>query len=510
MLHYLVYVASPRQIELVKKNLNRLRAPNDTSTEDHSFKIVHPYLGDLQLIVNLFTDIGQVSSHLKKNPIDLLIYDDRQGGLDAYLAIHKLESDLAALSQQWGPDFRLPKGRIIVLLEDSDEVATKSFRLGRLNVKDILVAPTNIAKTLRWIARVLKHDEAQRERKIGVACNGGGMEGFLFQAGCLHALNKALKKRSLHDCQVFSGVSSGSIHATVLASGIPTDEVIKSIKGESKKIPPLKSSIIYDFSATEIIKRFIKQAQEWGSLTPSSLGQKAMQFIPTGVLQGKGLKTYIQSTINSYGGLNDFRSLHSQLYIGTTHQDTFEHVIMGAPPWTHVPISDAIRASCAIPPFFTPHKIDNEYYMDGQISSPCDLEILIRGGCNLVFIIDPVVPFISSESGATDNAGGLHNLIQSIKTLINARFRSELSHSIERFPHVDFLVFQPYGECSSVMRGSPLKYKINKRITDLAYRSTLHRLRERYTMYQAKLIKYGFELVSPEELAELENEGSII
>ena len=213
MLHYLVYVASPHQIEHVKKSLDRLHVPKP-GANDQVLRIVHSYLGDLELLVTLLSDISQVSQHLKHNPVDVLIYDERQGGLDAYIAIRKIDEDLAGLAQQWGPDFRFPKGRLIVLLEESDEVAAKSFKLGRLNVKDILVAPTNLAKTLRWIAHVLNTAQEQSEHKVGVACNGGGMEGFLFQAGCIYALSRVLKRRSMHDCQVFSGVSSGSIHAT--------------------------------------------------------------------------------------------------------------------------------------------------------------------------------------------------------------------------------------------------------------------------------------------------------
>lgn len=509
MLHYLVYLASQRQIEQVKKSLSRLHIHKPGSSEN-VLRIVHPFLGDLELVLTLLSDISQLSQHLKHNPVDALVYDERQGGLDAYVAIQKLDEHLNILAQQWGHDFRLPKGRIIVLLEESEEVATKSFKLGRMNVKDILVAPPHFAKTLRWIARVLTTAREQNEHKVGMACNGGGMEGYLFQAGCIYALNKALKRKSLNQCQVYSGVSSGSIHATALAAGIPIEEIVRSIKGKSTRIPHLKSSMIYDFSPREILKRFTRQLQDLTSLSPSNWMNKAMQFIPTGILKGDGLRKYIKITIKKYGVIDDFSALNSELYIGTTHQDTFEHVVMGARPFHHVPISDAIRASCAVPPFFTPHKIEQEYYFDGQISSPCDLELLIKRGCGLILIVDPVIPYATPETGLTENSGGLYNLIQTIKTLINARFRSELAHTVERYPDVDYIVFQPHGVCSTMMRGSPLKYKFNTKITDLAYTGTLQRLRERYEVYSAKLMKYGFELISPEELLKLESEGIVV
>lgn len=508
MLHHLVYLATPRQIDLVKTSLRRLiNIPPVLSVETDILHIVHPFLGDLEINLTLLPSVEDLIQHLKHNPIDALIYDERQGGLDAYIAMQKIDEKLNLFAQQWGHDFRPPKGRVLILLEDSEEVASKSFKLGRLNVKDIHVAPPHFAKTLKWVARILLATRNETEKKVGIACNGGGMEGYLFQAGCIYALNNALKKKKLNDCQVFSGVSSGSIHASALATGIPIEEMVLSIKGKSTRIPKLKSSMIYDFSPTDIIKRFTKQAQDWSSLSPTTWLNKAMQFIPTGILKGEGLRKYITSAFESYSIIDNFSAINSELYIGATHQDTFEHVVMGASPYQHIPISDAIRASCAVTPFFTPHKIDHEYYIDGQISSPCDLELLIKRGCGLIIIVDPIVPFVSEESGHTENSGGLYNLIQTIKTLIYARFRSELAHLIERYPDVDFMVFQPHSECAHMMRGSPLKYKFNPKITDLAYTGTLKRLRERYEVYSAKFMKYGFELLSTDELLDLEEKG---
>lgn len=506
MRRFLLFVGSPKQIEYSRTSLERIEAKSFENLKDF-YLIEHQFLGEIELVVTLLPDINAVTHHLRHWPVDLLIYDERQGALDAVAAIQRMEEDIKNLAQIWGPDFHLPKGRMIVLLEPTEAISSKMFALGRMNVKDVQVASTSLSKTLRWIAQLIVSDWKQHQFKIGAAFNGGATEGFLYQIGCMYALNRALKSGSLYDCHAFSGVSSGSIVATILACGIPLREVILSAKGKSKRLPTMSASRLYDFAAKQIVTRLAKQTLQWQGLSPEKWGEKLLKIFPTGIMKGEWLHKYILRGIEEFGDRNAFSALDCELYVGVTQQDTFEHVILGHPPWTEVPISDAVRASCAIPPFFAPHKVGGQYFVDGQVTGSCNLELLVKRGCSLIFIIDPIIPNSSFEVGMTEKLGGIYSLVQSIKSLFFTRFRAELAHITERFPDVDFLVFQPYEECAEAMKGSPLKYWINDKITDLAYKGTLRRLRERYHVYYAKLYKYGFELRSQEELFELERKG---
>lgn len=505
MRRYLLYVGSLKQIDYSRNSLLRIDAELFNGDKD-AFLIKHSSLGELELVVTLLSDIKMVTNHLRHWPVDLLIYDERLGAMDAIEAIAQMEEDIKNLAQLWGPDFHFPKGRMIVLLEPSQDISGKTFALGRSNVKDVIVAPPTLAKTLRWVARLIGGEEKQHH-KIGAAFSGGAVEGFLYQAGCTYALNRALKQGSLYDCQAYSGVSSGSVISAALAAEVPLHELILSIKGKSTRLPPFSSSLIYDVAGKHILSRIAKQTLEWEGLNPDKIGQKILKSFPTALLKGDRLHSFVLRAISEFNSKNSFVTLENDLFIGTTHQDTFEHVVMGLPPWQDVHISDAVRASCALPPFFAPHKIGGQTFIDGQITGVCNLELLVKRRCNLIFIIDPIIPYSSYEVGMTEKLGGIYTLIQSIKSLLHTRFRSELAHLTERFADVDFLVFQPYDECAEAMRGSPLKYWINTKITDLAYSTTLRRLRERHNVYNAKLSKYGFQLSSPEELYELERHG---
>ncbi|NRA44399.1 MAG: patatin-like phospholipase family protein [Oligoflexales bacterium] len=508
MRYYLLLVASPSQINKAKANLYRLEAEpiNDRSFAE-CFRIEHPSLGALELRLHLLSQLDAVTPHLRQHPVDLLIYDEREGGVDAVEAFAAIKEDVDSLAQLWGPDFHFPLSRAVAILDGGENAAHKTFLLGREHVRDVQVAPRSLAQSLRWITKILTQDHARNEYKVGCAMSGGGMEGFLYQTGCCYALERALSGRSLNECDVYSGISSGSIVSSALAARVPLEEMIKAFLGKSETLPQIKGSILYDVAFAEISRRFMKQTLSWGGSDPHKWAQKAIRSVPTGFFKGDKLKKFIHDTLASYGCDDQFATLENKLFIGATNQDTFEHTVFGTGQWDQVDISEAVRASCSLPPFFTPCKIQNHHFIDGLITRTCNLELVVKNGCNLIFIIDPMRPYASWEPGEVDKKGGVYTLIQTIKTLVNSRFQLALDHITAKYHNVDFLIFQPYEECAKAMAGSPMKYKIRTNLVELAYKGTLQRLRERHSVYLVKLAKYGFELASQRQLLELERIG---
>ena len=124
-----------------------------------------------------------------------------------------------------------------------------------------------------------------------------------------------------------------------------------------------------------------------------------------------------------------------------------------------------------------------------KITRTSNLEKVIDSGCRLVFIIDPLKPFASQVPGSVDKEGGVFSLIQTVKALVYSRFNTTLSHMTERFPDVDFIVFQPDEETMRKMAGSPMRYKIRTEIVELAYKSTLKKLISRYSVLKNEACK---------------------
>ncbi len=510
MKRHLLYVAAPEQIELTKANLTHIRAENvkDASNFAETYVIKHKYMGKMELQLHLLSDLDGITPHLRQSPVDLLIYDERgPGGIDALIAFDRIRDDVTALAELWGPDFLFPLRRAVAILGDTSDAAHRSFLLGRDHVRDVLVAPQHLVTILRWIARLLKSDLKLETEKIGLALSGGGLEGFLFQLGAMHALERAMPGTPVSEFHVFSGVSSGSILAAILANKVPVIETIRAINHSSEILPPLKSTTVFDFATSDIAKRISSHSLRWPSMDPNKWVQRALRSVPTGLFKGDNMRTYFETVIKTFGGDDTFTSLDSELFIGGTDQDTFEHIVFGKEPWTNVKVSEAVRASCALPPFFTPSKIGGRWFIDGQVTRTCNLELPVQRGCRLIFIIDPLKPYATLEPGSVDQQGGVYALIQAVKALVYTRFRSTLKHLTERYPDVDFLVFQPDEEVAQLMSGSPMRYRIRSEIVTHAFNATLRRLRERHHVYQAKLEKYGIELVNQRGILDIERKG---
>lgn len=509
MLHHILYVASPEQAELSRQALMRMRADKSgqVGATGEALVLANPLLEHMTLSIHIISDLDAITPHLRQNPVDLLIYDERRGGTDARAAMAKIRDDVAQFAQHWGPDFIFPMSRVVTILEREQDDAMRAFELGRIHVRNLCVAPKNTAAVLRFLKGVLTHG-VEREARVGMALSGGGLEGFLYQVGVLNALSQALLGRSLNKLDCYSGISSGSICATLMAGGVPTAEVIRALNGRSRVLDPLKSGVLFDFAATDIMRRVMRESVSWAGLDPSKWIAKVLTAVPTGFFKGDELKAYFKHAIEIYGRHDSFDELESELYIGATDQDSFEHVTFGRPPWTSITISEALRASCALPPFFTPAMIQGRRFIDGQVTKTVNLELVVDRGCRLIIIIDPLKPHATMVPGSVDRRGGIYAVIQTIKALVHTRFQQTLTHMTERYPDVDFLVFQPDDELSQLMAGSPMRYRIRTQIVTMAYRHTLRQLRERHHLYSAKLSRFGFELRPQDELKDLEKRPS--
>ncbi|MFW7377696.1 MAG: patatin-like phospholipase family protein [Oligoflexus sp.] len=506
MLQHLLYVVAPSRLEDIKKALSRLRSePVTGPSMTVNYRITHRLLENMVLHVGLLTDIDGITPYLRQHPVDLLIFDERgHDGMEAVEAVRHIHEDVLSLAQLWGPDFNFPMSRIVIVLNKTPDVDSRVFALGRLNVRDVLIEPRNTALMMRWLKDVLYHGIV-RENQVGIALSGGAIEGFLYQIGVMHALQVALTERSIYEVDVISGVSSGSIVGSIIAAKVPVGEVVRMLHEAPSQLPTLKFATIFDLAGMTILRRIAKVSLNIHRLKPKQWLTSTIRSIPTGFFKGDKLENYFHTIMAKHGEGDDFSQIKPRFYVGVTDQDTFEHVTFGKAPFDKVPISAAVRASSALPPLFTPKALDGRYYIDGQVTKSCDLDSVVFDGARLVFVVDPLKPFRSHTVGSSDTQGGFYGIVQMLKALVSTRFEASLKAVSERYPDVDFLIFQPDEECARLLAGSPLRTRMRTEVIESAFKGTLRQLRERHHVYHAKLSRYGFRLKSIEELRSLES-----
>ena len=514
MIQYILYVASEKQKQLSVEAISRLGATKKTEpgSQDTYYELAHKLLAETRLHIFFSSQGESVTGHLRQHPVDLLIYDERNQGTEVITAAKQIRDDVQKLAELWGPDFLFPMSRVVAILAEDKKNDARIFELGRLNLRDVCVAPASTLIVLNWLREVLTR-EVHANDKTGIALSGGGVEGFLYQLGVLYALERALgHKNSLRSgTKVISGVSSGSIAGSLFACKIPIDEVIRSIYRKSEKLPQLTSTSLFDLAGTDILKRILKESTSWAGLSPQKWIDKTLRAIPTGIFKGQALENYFQEVFAAYDIEDSFQAIKDcNLYVGATDQDSYQHVIFGPDRGPKAKITETLRASSALPPIFLPKQIDGRVYFDGQVTKTVSLEPLVEQGCRLILIINPLKPQASQIAGNASEQGGAFVITQTVKALISTRFSLTLNHITERYPDIDFIVFEPDEECAEIMSGSPMKYRIRTQLIQLSYRNTLRRLRDRHRVYFSKFAKYGFHLAPMDQLKKLEaSEGSV-
>jgi predicted acylesterase/phospholipase RssA len=308
---------------------------------------------------------------------------------------------------------------------------------------------------------------------------GGGIEGLLYEVGVLRAVDHFLQDRKLVDLDMFFGISAGAVIGALLANGLSPSEIADGLRHGTPRLEKMQRRDIFDPNVGELGERLVNVVRDvfgWGgdARNPISALYRAL---PTGAFAGDALRNYLQRQLSKPHMSDHFDDLRRPLYVGATDQDTSEAVVFGDVGWRDVPVHKAVRASCALTPFFRPEKIGGRFYIDGAFSRTTNMRVAVKHGASLVLMVDPLVPIYSEVAGYVHRRGGLFSTMQGLKALINGRFDKAVGAIREMYPDVAFHLFRPEGDEMRVLSGSPMKFLYRQEIEELAYQRTLRKIR---------------------------------
>ncbi len=274
------------------------------------------------------------------------------------------------------------------------------------------------------------------------------MIGNAYLTGVLEAIRR-VSGWDAGDAEVVVGPSAGSVNGAMLASGLPPWAMYGHATGDEIDAP----HEVADPRLAQLLERFAEHSdREWTDrLYPLARGvPRPLLSSPAAILRGVSrpwstpLATFVCGLLGE--GLFSTRVIGEiikllcpdawpdrRFWAVTVDLETSRRVVFGrdgAPPTT---LSRAVRASCAIPAFFSPVRIDGHRYVDGGVWSVSNLDLVASEDLDLVVCVNPMSGLEGrSFEGPVDRFTGMvHRLEQGSRARLSGRIDTERSR-VER------------------------------------------------------------------------------
>ena len=345
---------------------------------------------------------------------------------------------------------------------------------------------------------------------IALALAGGGPLGAVYEVGALAALHEALPTLDFTKLHSYVGVSAGAFVTAGLANGITPPEMVQLfIENEGADGDALAPGVFMRPALREYASRLSNLpsavvAGLWASarsLKPSRMLselQRLSAVIPTGLFDNRAIEQAMRTLLTKPGRTNDFRELNSKLFLVATDLDSGETVEFGSPTLNHIPISQAVQASAALPGMYPPVKIGARHYVDGALNKTMHASIALDAGAKLVICVNPLVPFDSTVAARAQmhlvDRGLPTVLSQTFRALIHSRLERSLQSYATTYKDAKLIVLQPSKGDADLFFSNIFSYGNRRRLAEHAYQHTREQLLARADTISAEFAKYGVKL----------------
>jgi NTE family protein len=336
--------------------------------------------------------------------------------------------------------------------------------------------------------------------------------GAVWEIGALRAL-EALLDRSVLDFDLYVGVSGGAFVASLLAAGIPPQEMYEEgARGGGRALPPLFRLGLGDViarsrTAPGVLFRALVEALPGGNGSLSDAALSLFEMLPAGLLDSSGLRESLAAILRRRGVADDFAALARPLRVVAVDLDRGDAVSFGSRGHRDVPVSQAVQASAALPGLYRPVRIGGRDYVDGGVKKTAHVNLAIHEGARLVVCINPMVPLRNDGArrplpGPLSGRGVAYVLDQALRIMLHGRMEYGLERYRAEHPEVDILLLQPDPEDLRMFRYNILRYGARRVVAELGYRSTVNAFRRRRHAYSRLLARHGIRLRDPRRVAD--------
>ncbi len=328
--------------------------------------------------------------------------------------------------------------------------------------------------------------------KIALCLPGGGVTGAMYQIGALAALEDVVDGFEANNVELCVGTSSGASVASALAGGIPVQRMYRALLDPADVFFPLERRHMLRMDLGEWMRALgtIFGAVRHGSASVLSRGpapspqalweelDRLYDSLPTGVFKLEVYERFLEDFFARRGVPNNFRAMPRSLRIMAHDLDSGEPVFFGSPGFDHVPVSRACIASTALPPFFSPVRIRDRFYIDAGAAQVAHLDVAVDAGVDVLVVVNPMVP-VRAESVPTGHGhrpsvrdkGYLWVANQAIRIGMHTLLRESIAR-IRAERRADVILIEPDPTDGILFMFSPASFTGRRKMLEYAYRAT--------------------------------------
>ena len=357
--------------------------------------------------------------------------------------------------------------------------------------------------------------------KIALALSGGGPLGAIYEIGAMCALEDCLDGLDFTRLNHYVGVSAGSFLAALLANGVSPRAMCASfIENDRETSIQFDPNWLMQPAYSEYARRIIMLPELvitffWqltvGRKTLFRALERLSPAIPTGIFANQQLDAQLARLFNREGRTNDFRKLKSKLTLVATNLDSAEAAPFGRPGWDHIPISQAVQASSALPGLFPPVEINDQYFVDGALKKTMHASVALDEGVDLLICLNPLVPFDATAPQMSRSMmrgvpperrkiprivdGGLPAVLsQTFRSMIHSRMELGMKHYERAYPKTSIVLFEPDHRDPELYMTNLFSYAQRRKLAEHAYQQTRQMVRTRKSELSDKLGRFGITI----------------
>lgn len=345
---------------------------------------------------------------------------------------------------------------------------------------------------------------------IALALAGGGPLGAMYEVGALAALSEAVPALDFTKLYAYVGVSAGAYVAAGLANGISPRELVKLfIENEGPDGESLQPSVFMRPAYGEYGRRLARLPGAVASALWSTAAsgkpqrivnelQRLASVLPTGIFDNSVIENGVRTLLSHEGRTNDFRKLKAPLFVIAADLDSGATIEFGTRETGHVPISQAVQASSALPGMYPPVRIGARQYVDGALNKTLHASSALSIGAKLVICINPLVPFDGTAAQRAQShlsERGLPTVLsQTFRAIIHSRMHRTIEAYATTYPDARLMVLEPSKGDADLFFLNIFSYANRRRVAEHAYQRTRQQLLERIDVLAPVFASYGLRM----------------